>query len=261
MAVTTDVGVVNIAMIRLGHDPIDFLSGISPEEVAANTIYEPIRDKMLEALPWDFQVQEYTREIDDEQKTVTAITQADPAVVTVASHGYKNGMHVTFEDLAGMTELDEDQYRIASVATNTFELEGVDSSAYTAFSSGSVRVRPPHRYEYAYALPSDYLRMWRMYPTDENYEVRRKFLYCNWDEIYIEYLAKITTVSEWDPTFVMALAAAVAVPLSKKIGDTTIELVQELKDEAKKALLTAQETCALESEPYDLEYFTAWQER
>lgn len=73
--------------------------------------------------------------------TPTAITQADPAVVTSASHGLSNGQDIFIQSVGGMTELNGRFFRVANATTNTFELvdtfdEDVDSTGFTAFTSG-----------------------------------------------------------------------------------------------------------------------------
>ncbi len=71
-------------------------------------------------------------------KTITAITKANPAVCTSTSHGLANG-DVVILAVQGMYELDTRTVRVANVAANTFELEGVDSTSYTTFSSGTAQ--------------------------------------------------------------------------------------------------------------------------
>ena len=74
-------------------------------------------------------------QIVEADKTITGITQANPAVVTASSHGYSNGDHVWINNVVGMTEVNGRRYTVANKTTNTFELSGVDSSSYTAYSS------------------------------------------------------------------------------------------------------------------------------
>ena len=69
-------------------------------------------------------------------KTITGITKANPAVVTSTAHGFANGDYVTLS-VQGMWQLDQVVARIANVAANTFELEGLDSTAYDTFTSGT----------------------------------------------------------------------------------------------------------------------------
>ena len=76
-------------------------------------------------------------------KTITGITQANPAVVTASSHGYSNGDEVLISGVSGMTEVNNKRFLVADKTTNTFELQdkdGVDinSTGFTAYSSGGV---------------------------------------------------------------------------------------------------------------------------
>lgn len=70
--------------------------------------------------------------------TPTAITQANPAVVTMNAHGYSNGERVYATGIGGMTQLNNREFTVAGAAANTFELSGVNSSAYGAFTSGGL---------------------------------------------------------------------------------------------------------------------------
>jgi len=65
-------------------------------------------------------------------KTITAITQANPAVVTSNSHGYSNGDRVFITGVVGMVELNNREFTVAGVSTNTFQLSGINSTALTA---------------------------------------------------------------------------------------------------------------------------------
>jgi hypothetical protein len=71
-------------------------------------------------------------------KTITAATAASPVVVTSTAHGLFNGSVVTISGVVGMTELNGRAFTLANQATNTFELRGVDGSAYTAYTSGGI---------------------------------------------------------------------------------------------------------------------------
>lgn len=75
----------------------------------------------------------------DSAKTITALTKASPGVATSTSHGFSNGDIVVFTVSAGMVELDGQAVRVANVTTNTFELEGLDTSAYSTWSAGTCK--------------------------------------------------------------------------------------------------------------------------
>ena len=75
-------------------------------------------------------------QIVEASKTISGLTAASPGVVTATSHGYSNGDHVWINSVAGMTEVNGRRFTVANVTTNTFELSGVNTSGYTAYSSG-----------------------------------------------------------------------------------------------------------------------------
>ena len=68
-------------------------------------------------------------------KTITGITKANPAVVTSNGHGFSNGDRVFIKSVVGMVELNNREFTVAGETTNTFELSGVDSSAFTTYGS------------------------------------------------------------------------------------------------------------------------------
>lgn len=67
---------------------------------------------------------------------ISAATAANPCVITCAAHGFTNNTVVYISSATGMTELNGRYYTIQNATTNTFELQGVDSTAYTAYVSG-----------------------------------------------------------------------------------------------------------------------------
>lgn len=68
-------------------------------------------------------------------KTVSGISNASPAVVTSTAHGYSNGDIVLVA--SGWGRLNKRVFRVANVTTNTFELEGQDTSNTTFYPAGA----------------------------------------------------------------------------------------------------------------------------
>ena len=115
-------------------------------------------------------------------KTITGITQANPAVVTSSSHGYSNGDEIKITSVVGMTEVNNKRFLVAGVTTNTFQLtdkdgDNINSSAYTAYSSAGTANR-------VYTITSPYLEAELfdikfaqsadvMYITHPNHEVEK----------------------------------------------------------------------------------------
>lgn len=67
---------------------------------------------------------------------ITGATSANPVVITAASHGLSNGDRVFISGVGGMTEINNREFTVANSATNTFELSGIDGSAFTTYTSG-----------------------------------------------------------------------------------------------------------------------------
>ena len=74
-------------------------------------------------------------------QTITGITAANPAVVTVTGHPFANGDEVYLNSVVGMIEVNARYFTVANATANTFELSGTDSSAYTAYSSAGTAAR------------------------------------------------------------------------------------------------------------------------
>ena len=79
------------------------------------------------------------------QATVSAITQASPAVITTtAAHNFNTNDKVKFDGIIGMTDLNSGVfYYVKVLTTDTFEIYAdydltvaIDSTAYTAYASG-----------------------------------------------------------------------------------------------------------------------------
>lgn len=69
-------------------------------------------------------------------KTITAITKANPGVVSATAHGFENG-DIVYLDIRGMHQLNEKAVRVANKTTDTFELEGVDTTLFDTFTTGT----------------------------------------------------------------------------------------------------------------------------
>ena len=74
--------------------------------------------------------------------TITGATAANPVVVTTSTpHSYSNGDSVYINSVVGMIQLNARYFTIANVTSTTFELSGIDGTAYTAYSSAGTVAR------------------------------------------------------------------------------------------------------------------------
>lgn len=68
--------------------------------------------------------------------TISGITKANPGVATSTAHGLANGDYV-YLSIQGMHQLNERVARVAGVTADTFQLEGIDTTNFDTFSSGT----------------------------------------------------------------------------------------------------------------------------
>lgn len=74
----------------------------------------------------------------DVADVITAITLANPAVVSAAAHGWANGDYGYIEETGnGMAQINGQAVRAANQAAGTFECEGLNTSNYSTFVSGN----------------------------------------------------------------------------------------------------------------------------
>lgn len=71
--------------------------------------------------------------------TITAITKANPGVATSTAHGLSNGAYVLIS-AQGMHQLDNRVVRVAGVTADTFQLEGINTTEFDTFTSGTAEV-------------------------------------------------------------------------------------------------------------------------
>ena len=74
-------------------------------------------------------------------KTISAITKANPGVLTSNSHGYSNGDEIYLENSGAMAELKSRNYLVAGSSTNTFTLTdlygvAINTTNFTTFNNG-----------------------------------------------------------------------------------------------------------------------------
>lgn len=69
---------------------------------------------------------------------VTGISNAATPIVTSPAHGFANGDQVLFNDVEGMREINGFLYTITVVDPDSFSLAGVDTTAWPAYSAGTV---------------------------------------------------------------------------------------------------------------------------
>lgn len=73
---------------------------------------------------------------DSPSDSVSAITKANPAVVTSTAHGRTTGEVIRINGALGMTEVNGEPYAIQKNDANAYQLLGVNSTDYGAYTGG-----------------------------------------------------------------------------------------------------------------------------
>lgn len=130
---TANVTIVdtNIANVTT-YDSVDFRTPVSVGGIILSGVY-PI-DLNLSTISFQF-VASSSATSTRTNATITGATQANPCVVTANAHGFSNGNLIYIDGVVGMTQLNKRLFTIGGVAANTFQLSGVNSTAYTAYGS------------------------------------------------------------------------------------------------------------------------------
>ena len=231
----TQVNICNLALRRMGAQEITTIDDGSKNADHCSAFWDYVLDEVLDDYAWNFAKK--TRSLDyvcgygvysdDDIKTITNITQADPAVVTCASHGFLDEYTVYIYDVEGMTEVNKRVYEIQKVDANSFRLLGMNSTKWTAYTAcGSViRKEAESKYSqgYSYYLPADFLKALNIDGMTD-YEImgtgyNRRLLTTQSDAVLVYVSEETTTTSmlnRFISTMAWRLAAELAIPLTKK---------------------------------------------
>jgi hypothetical protein len=176
------------------------------------------------------------RRVKDKARTISAITKANPGVVTTSTvHYYTAGDQIYIRSVGGMTEVSDALYTVGTVnSTTTFNLQtsaavNINTTAYTTFTSGGT-------------TQADDLIL-----TDEGDATT---------VAAIEYTALVDNPTFYPPDFTMALSYRLAFYAAPSIAESEglVELMAKLwKMSGEKAMANA----ANEEMP-DIEPQSSW---
>lgn len=219
----TDIDIANLALTRLGHDAIGSFSATGNKASRwFHANYGIVRRSVLRAHPWNFAIR---RDVPaaDPIRTITGITQANPAVVTSADHGFADGERVYITGVTGMAQVNNRVFTLANRTTDTFELSGIDSSSYAAYASGgSLYGYVPTEHAHRFALPPDCLRLLRINGAESGeYRVEQGAILTDERAVHIEYVSDATDEGAFDAIFTDLLAARLSAEICFYLTDNS----------------------------------------
>lgn len=236
---TTSTQIANLALTMVGVSKLLSVLGTdgTTEDDIANLHYNPVRDELIELFPWSEYVQhralvltsgyyEFNQEYSYDPIVITGITAANPAVVTAGTHGFVTGDNVYIYEVLGMTEVNrEEPYHITKTTADAFQLTGVNSTNWTAYSSGGkcYKKEPLSKYQdgFVYELPSDFVFAIELESGDD-FELKGiagdvKLLTISEDAILKYVKTDFSDISKWSSLFINALAIRLAIRIAPAI--------------------------------------------
>jgi hypothetical protein len=250
VASTAKLDICNRAVQKLGGPALANLNGTDIYTVAVLRVYEDAIYSELRQHNWNFAIRRTS--IVAPYVTITAITAAEPPVLTYTGTDPSNGDRVYIEDVVGMTDVNGVYYRIANINTtsNTFELtdtdtgDNIDGTGFTAYTSGGTATICPYwGWNRKFALPSDYIRLIEidgMLGTQNiaggighanDYNIEGRYIVCNDSgPIFIRYVAQDLTVTDMDVNFIELAACRVALECSVEIKQSDVNYQKLLND-------------------------------
>ncbi len=239
----TNLAICNQSIAVLSDKALSVLDDTTELGRKYNTIFSTSRDALIKQVkPLWSKTRAIPGHVVDSEKTITGITQASPAVVTIASHGFSNDEIISVYDVLGMVELNGRAFTVKNVTTNTLELQSENSTNHTAYTSGGkagvISTGPLFEFTYRYALPSNYICLIKINDIDiikfphiiENGELLT-------DEVPVKmnYCKQITDSTIFDADFDQLLAAylssqlAYSITNSKSLQEKAIEIYEKKK--------------------------------
>ncbi len=192
----TETSIVNMAHAKLGSKRIDNVeTGTDVETIQSRLHYEQTRDALLRSYEWPF-----------------ATTRIELVADWVTSTAYTTDQYVWEDSVL---------YKCAVAHTSGTFADDLTAEKWVAYTT-----RPPHEWDYQYALPADYIRLKKSYLDSavdlpkERHAIENGLFLTDDEGVQISYIKQVTDVSEFDALFVEILVLQLALKLLHPIAGT-----------------------------------------
>lgn len=257
MAITLNYQICNMAFSMMGSQygvdqemtAADFLTPTQSHHKQAVLFYDTVLETILSEHNWSFARRRIQLDTDNFEITVTSGTNANPCVLTAATHGVKEGCGITLYGF-GIDELDDQIFIAKTVATSTLQLYWPDnittfnSTSIGTIGAGKMRLHPLTMYNYKFRLPSDFIRFWKVTAYNSRWQIEKDgsyaYLLTDDSDPQVEYLMSVTDVSRFTKQFIIYFARVLAKEIAGPLADkpqTKVLLDRELLDDKRAALM------------------------
>ena len=241
------VSLVNRALNLLGDSPIVSMAELNPRAESANLIYTQARDYVLAQHNWK-DARKLAALVRDNTYDITAASWlANVATISAAGNDIAVGDTVTIADVVSdgaQTTAYNGTYVVTTIDTPTpgtsftyaLSTNPGDGDGLT----GTVMnpVNPGWKYSGQYALPSDIIRLYGVEDEGQPYEMQGDKFLTDANSVNIEYVYRLTTISDMGPMLREAIAAEVANKLSYRL-DTSSKKKSDMITIREKAIADA----------------------
>jgi hypothetical protein len=132
------------------------------------------------------------------------------------------------------------------------------SFAITRIELAQLGTDPDFEYDYQYQLPSDYLKMVKLYSTTSNYSIEGQKILTSDDELYLKYVSRVEDPTFFDPIFLEALVLKMAIDLAIPLANNRT-LKETLMVEYQAVIRQARMVDAFEDDEDETPEDTDWQ--
>jgi len=240
------VSLVNRALNLLGDSPIVSMAELNPRAESANLIYTQARDYVLAQHNWK-DARKLAALVRDNTYDITAASWlANVATISAAGNDIAVGDTVTIADVVSdgaQTTAYNGTYVVTTIDTPTpgtsftYALS-TNPGDGTTFGTVMNPVNPGWKYSGQYALPSDIIRLYGVEDEVQPYEMQGSKFLTDANSVNIEYVYRLTTISDMGPMLREAIAAEVANKLSYRL-DTSSKKKSDMITIREKAIADA----------------------
>jgi len=211
-----NIALANRALAFLGQEEIVSFSDSNKRAEAANLLFNPARDSVLELHKWKA-ARTLAVLVQDTTYTGTAGTwSSSVATLTIGTHTVEVDDDITVADWEPTGY--NGGYTVTAVTATTISYAlSIDPGTATVFGTVLDAVEPEWKYDNQFSLPSDFVRHVSNQDQGLDYEIHGDKMLTDQSGVKMEYVFALTTVSDMGAMLKETIAAKLAYDMSFKL--------------------------------------------
>jgi hypothetical protein len=209
---TSVEAICNSALIKVGSKQITSISDANKRAELCTLMYPKVRDKVLKSHPWNFAIKRKSLSL-YQSTFLDAAVNTSTDQINLVGHGQDTGYKCILSSTGtlptGISEnthlyvikVDNNHIRLATTLENANSGTYIDITAAVGGGTHTIRWVPAFKWEYAFNLPSDYLRALSTEYSDTEFAIEGQYLVTNSSEFLLKYISQITDVTQFSEDF------------------------------------------------------------